>query len=91
MVLTFAGEGVENQNPHPFGKLRASSVAQTATRVGHPRVESWASPRRARQWPGFCVQNRVSDFWLLDISSPIAVRAASPGYSTLPLALLTFP
>jgi len=25
------------QNPHPFGKLRAGSVAQDATRVGHPR------------------------------------------------------
>jgi putative transposase len=25
-----------SQNPHPFGKLRAGSVAQTATRTGHP-------------------------------------------------------
>jgi hypothetical protein len=24
------------ENPHPFGKLRAGSVAQNATRVGHP-------------------------------------------------------
>ncbi len=28
----------ESQNPHPFGKLRAGSVAQDATRVGHPAL-----------------------------------------------------
>ena len=27
-----------SQNPHPFGKLRAGSVAKSATRVGHPQV-----------------------------------------------------
>jgi len=28
----------ENQNPHPFDKLRASSLAKNARRVGHPGV-----------------------------------------------------
>jgi len=28
----------EDQNPHPFGKLRAGSVAENATRVGHPQT-----------------------------------------------------
>jgi len=28
----------ESQTPHPFDKLRAGSVAQNATRMGHPRV-----------------------------------------------------
>jgi hypothetical protein len=30
----------ESQNPHPFDKLRAGSVAENATRVGHPEIES---------------------------------------------------
>ena len=29
---------VHSQNPHPFDTLRAGSVAETATRVGHPRA-----------------------------------------------------
>ena len=31
-----SSESAEGQNPHPFGKLRAGSVAQNATRMGHP-------------------------------------------------------
>ena len=35
-------------NSHPFGKLRAGSVAKDATRAGHPRkserAESWSVP-----------------------------------------------
>jgi len=30
----------EDQNPHPFDKLRAGSVAQDATRMGHPESSS---------------------------------------------------
>jgi hypothetical protein len=37
-------EGTEghggSQNPHPFDKLRAGSVAEGATRVGHPEIEN---------------------------------------------------
>src|SRR5271169_1731492 len=33
-----------SQNPHPFDKLRAGSVAKTATRVGHPFVLKSQNP-----------------------------------------------
>jgi len=33
-----AGATEEGQNPHPFDKLRAGSVAEDATRVGHPQI-----------------------------------------------------
>jgi len=39
----------QNQTPHPFDKLRASSVAKSATRVGHPRIEEKASPWSKRR------------------------------------------
>jgi len=29
-------QSLRNQNPHPFGKLRAGSIARDATRAGHP-------------------------------------------------------
>src|SRR5271155_2670099 len=38
-VLKDALRGSSGQNPHPFDKLRAGSVAKTATGVGHPSDE----------------------------------------------------
>jgi ribonuclease R len=40
-----------SQHPHPFDKLRAGSVAKSATRVGHPRIEEKASPWSKRRVP----------------------------------------
>ncbi len=41
---------VLSQNPHPFDKLRAGSVAKTATRVGHPQdVDDKPSPWSKRR------------------------------------------
>jgi len=47
----FTTEGTEehggNQNPHPFDKLRASSVAEDATSVGHREIENSNSVEEA--------------------------------------------
>src|SRR5246127_1525689 len=44
-------EGTEghrgNQKPHPFDKLRAGSVAENATRVGHQEIENSNSVEKA--------------------------------------------
>jgi putative ABC transport system permease protein len=37
-AVTESGSPDESQNPHPFDKLRAGSVTQTATRTGHPAL-----------------------------------------------------
>ena len=42
-------KNVLSQQPHPFDKLRAGSVAKNATRVGHPSFEDKASPWSKRR------------------------------------------
>jgi prephenate dehydratase len=59
------------QNPHPFGKLRAGSVAKGATRMGHPPLSRGANKTsiafKVKNTPGALFKS-LSVFALRDIS-----------------------
>jgi len=72
-----------SQNPHPVGKLRAGSVAETATRVGHPRVLRVVHHRELPAgWLGkthamWTAANHASGDWLLFTDADVLFKPDS--------------
>jgi glycosyltransferase involved in cell wall biosynthesis len=72
----------ESQNPHPFDKLRAGSVAKTATRVGHPVLTVIHHTELPAGWLGkthamWTASNQATGDWLLFTDADVLFKPDS--------------